>query len=189
MNIIFTAIIMDCIESYLTPEYAQFLKISNAERRDKSKMPTIAEIVINTFDKCEFPTPESNVHISPLLNGIRDLQYAQNIYGYILKELMRTGDVCDSEIRIIHKREDGLCLAVIDYISIGSSVYDMDDSLYEEDKADRYSSLFPRLCIIDEDSFYKSGYLFDYESPQVFSLNFYKKNHDDIKPSYHYYNE
>ena len=104
---------------------------------------------------------------------------------------MTKNDTCDATIRILHKRDDGLCLGYIEDLTCGPSILDS-ESWFSYDGTDydiEYDSEMPRLCLIEQYSFFNAGYFPDWTDPNMIRLNFYKGGRNVTKPCYHYFNE
>ena len=165
----------------------------NAQRlHDKGVKLTVSDAFILSFDKYKFDSPDEKfttdfpVHI----DGLRDLQYAQRIFDYVLTDIMTKNDTCDATIRILHKREDGLCLGYIEDLVCGHSILDCEKLFCDStDYSIEYDSEMPRLCLIEKNSFFNAGYFPDWTDPNIMRLNFHKGERNVTKPCYHYFNE
>lgn len=143
------------------------------------------------FENQQFK-PRDSETINPEINNWRQIPYLHNVLSHILSDRMITNEICNSRVRVIHTRKDGLKLGVIDYLTIGLPLDQFDgddpDGYDIDDRED-----LPRLVLIDDkvlcDRNYQPTIQTSKSNDEIYEFNFYKRNYEDTKPSYHHWEE
>lgn len=184
---------MEYIESSISEIYAQTLRIINAERlHSTNKRLSVADALILSFDKYDFETPDKKASKAwpDEINSLHDIQYIQHIFDFMLEYKMGKKDVCSAYVKLIHERDDGLCLAYIMDLTTGPAITSKKRLLSYDDCYDIADDPYmPRLCLVDKYMLNESGYFADWDSDGVMEFDFYKRKTNSTKPQYHYFNE
>ena len=183
---------MNSIESCLSETYSDMLKIWSAERFNEKlteKLLTVDESFKITFDKYNFKNHKGDI-FEHEIDGIHFIPWLHKYILNVFKNSVNVNDQLDLKVKVLYKRDDGIELGYIQYLTIGKSITSSDYDYLDYGLDEYENEDFQPLVIIDFDSLIENNLLVQYDdNTKTYELSCYRNKHHPNEISYHYWNE
>lgn len=136
-----------------------------------------------------------NIVLCDEIRSWKDIPWLDDILIRVLIDSMKKNDRCDTDVKVLTEREDGIKLCLIEKIDISVDSIAFYKEHDEEEEIDDFGregydahEYYPKICVVHYERLFNRNMYPDFTGND-FSISFYKKRNSSTRPSVHYWGE